>query len=254
MNLIRCEFPSDTLHTYVHVTVLLPKKMKTPLEEPKQKDTYPVLYLLHGAMDHGDNWLYHTNLAELVDEKEIAVVLPSVGNSFYLDDPNGLRYFTFLTEELPDYLGHVFPLSGKPEETFLGGLSMGGYGSLYAALRKPEKYGKIFSLSGALEIQLASGFVAHCEGALPEVLRSRKMLPGGEYDLFALLERVRPEAMPPVLLACGTDDFFIRSNRKLSRELERRGMRVQLHTAPGGHNWDFWRVWLRHAFDFLVQS
>lgn len=254
MNLIRCEFPSDTLHTYVHVTVLLPKKMKTPLEEPKQKDTYPVLYLLHGALDHGDSWIYHTELADLVDEKEIAVILPSVGNSFYLDEPEGMSFFSYLTEELPDYLGRIFPLSKKREESFVGGLSMGGYGSLYAALRKPEKYGKAFSLSGAVDISRAASFVSVCGAGLPEPLRDRKTLPGGEYDLFALLERVRPEAMPPVLLACGTDDFFIRSNRKLSRELERRGIRVQLHTAPGGHNWDFWRVWLRHAFDFLVQS
>ena len=38
MNFIQCEFPSDTLHTYVQLTVLLPKTMATPLMQPRQKD------------------------------------------------------------------------------------------------------------------------------------------------------------------------------------------------------------------------
>lgn len=253
MNLIRCEFPSDCLHTYVHVTVLLPKRMKTPLDDPKPKDTYPVLYLLHGAMDYGDNWIYRTNLAELVDEKEIAVVLPSVGNSFYLDEPDGLQYFTFLTEELPDYLGSILPLSRKREDTFLGGLSMGGYGSLHAALRRPERYGKVFSLSGAMDIRRSSCFVSQCGASLPGQLRDRNALPGGEYDLFALLEKTDPAVMPPVFLACGNEDFFMWDNLVLAETMEKHGMRVTFHAAAGDHSWAFWRTWLNCAFDFLVQ-
>lgn len=252
MNLIRCEFPSDSLHTYVHVTVLLPKKIKTPLETPMQKDTYPVLYLLHGALDYGDSWIYRTELADLVDEKEIAVVLPSVGNSFYLEEPEGMGYFTYLTEELPEYLGHTFPLSKNREETFIGGLSMGGYGSLYAAMRKPEKYGKVFSLSGAVDIRRAACFVSQCGASLPGQLRDRKNLPGGEYDLFALLEKTDPAVMPPVFLACGKDEFFMRDNLLLAEAMEKRGMRVTFHTAAGEHSWAFWRKWLNCAFDFLV--
>lgn len=253
MNLIRCEFPSDTLHTCVHVTVLLPKKRKTPLETPVFRDSYPVLYLLHGAMDGGDSWLYHTDLAQLVDEKELAVVLPWGQNSFYLDDPEGMAYFTFLTEELPEYLGRIFPLSKKREETFLGGLSMGGYGSLYAAFRRPEQYGRVFALSGAVNIRTAACFVSQCGGALPGPLRQWKTLPGGEYDLLALLERVQGAAMPKVLLACGTEDYFLRDNRSLAQAMEGRGMDVTFSAVPGDHSWTFWRTWLKRAFDFLVQ-
>ena len=254
MNLIHCEFPSDALHTQTFVTVLLPKKMKTPLFTPVYPQAYPVLYLLHGAMDCGSSWIYRTDLAEQVDEKGIAVVLPSVGNSFYLDEPEGLPYFTFLTEELPEYLGYLLPLSKKREETFIGGLSMGGYGSLYSALRKPERYGKVFSLSGALDICNASGFVAVCGAALPSQLRQRKNLPGGEYDLYALLERADSKALPPVFLACGTEDFFLRDSRRMAHLMQQRGMDVRFHAAPGEHDWSFWRSWLNQAFDFLVQS
>lgn len=254
MNIMRCEFPSDTLHTYVRVTVLLPKKMKTPMETPKLLETYPVLYLLHGALDYGESWLYHTELADLVDEKEIAVVLPSVGNSFYLDESQGTGYFTFITEELPQYLSHLLPLSRKREETFLGGLSMGGYGALYGALRKPEKYGKVFSLSGAVDIRRTACFVDQCGASLPAALQDRRTLPGGEYDLMALLSRVEGSAMPELFLACGTEDFFIRDNQALASAMEQKGLAVQFYSASGEHSWIFWREWLRHAFDFLAEK
>lgn len=251
MNLIRCEFPSDTLHTDVRVTVLLPKKRG---QAPDTENTYPVLYLLHGLMDSGESWLSHTGLAELVDEKGMAVVLPSMGNSFYLDEPEGTRYFTFLTQELPGYLGQIFPLSVKREETYIGGVSMGGYGSLYAALRKPEKFGRVFSLSGAVDIPRAASFSRVCGARLPEPLRDRKSLSGGEYDLFTLLRRVEPGNIPPVLLVCGTEDFFFRDNRLLADEMERMGLNIRFVSDFGEHSWTFWRKMLICVFDFLVES
>lgn len=247
MNDIRCDFPSDVLGTYVHVRVLLPKKRKTPLYTPKPRGAYPVLYLLHGAMDYGDNWMYRTDLAGLVDEREVAVVLPFGGNRFWLDTPEGPADCRFLTEELPGYLGQIFPFSKKREETFLGGLSMGGYGSLYAALRSPGQYGKVFSLSGAVDISRACGFLTHCGVQLPRPLQEGRAL--GEYDLFALLNQ--GAALPPVYLACGREDFFLRDNQALAQALEEKNLAVTLQTAPGGHDWEFWAKSLKWAFDFL---
>lgn len=252
MNFIQCEFPSDTLHTYVQLTVLLPKTMATPLMQPRQKDCYPVLYLLHGALESGNNWVYRTDLAQLVDQKEMAVVLPFVGNSFYLDEPEGLPYFTYLTEELPEYLGRTFPLSSSREETFIGGLSMGGYGSLYAALRKPWQYGKAFSLSGAMDIRTTASFVSNCGAPLPSQLRCRRELPGGPYDLFPLVEQGDAAAMPSLFLACGTEDALIRDNRLMVQALENRGIPFTYQEGPGGHDWGFWRPWLTRAVSFLI--
>ena len=78
--------------------------------------------------------------------------MPSVGNSFYLDEPEGMAYFTFLTEELPDYLEHIFPLSKKREETFIGGLSMGGYGAIQNGLKYSDVFGHIIGCSPAMII------------------------------------------------------------------------------------------------------
>lgn len=251
MNLIRCEFPSDILRTYVRVTVLLPKPMHVMPDTGIMRDRFPALYLLHGAFDYGESWLYHTNLAEQVDTKGIEVVLPSVGNSFYLNEPEGPAWFTYLTEELPEYLDRTFPLSRRREDTFLGGLSMGGYGSLYGAVKKPERYGKVFSLSGSFQIRTAADMVSQCGGPLPPQLRDQRELPGGDYDLFSLLDDVDGEGLPRIFLACGTEDFFIRDNCVMAETLERKGAAVSFVKAPGDHSWTFWRKYLDQAFDFL---
>lgn len=252
MNFIHCEFPSDTLHAYVPLTVLLPKPMSSPLEQPRRRDSYPVVYLLHGALESGNNWIYRTDLAELVDQKEIAAVLPSAGNSFYLDEPEGPQYYTYLTEELPEYLGRTFPLSHRREETFIGGLSMGGYGSLYAALRKPRQYSKAFSLSGAMNIRTVASFVSNCGATLPSQLRRRRELQNSPYDLFPMVEQANPQALPAMFLACGTEDALIRDNRRMAQVLENRGVPFTYQEASGTHNWAFWRPWLTRAFDFLA--
>jgi S-formylglutathione hydrolase FrmB len=50
--------------------------------------------------------------------------MASVGRSFYTDQPNGQHYFTYLTEELPQYLKDVFNLAPSRENSFIAGSSM----------------------------------------------------------------------------------------------------------------------------------
>ena len=80
--------------------------------------------------------------------------MPSVGRSFYIDQPNGQHYFTYLTEELPRYLTDVFGLAPRREDTLIAGNSMGGYGAFKAALLHPERYSAAASFSGVLSLAI----------------------------------------------------------------------------------------------------
>lgn len=253
MNLIRLHFPSDALHTYVDVTVCLPKKMKTPLEEPGfgGREVFQTVYMLHGALDCGDSWLTHTDLEDLVDSTRIVAVLPSCGNSFYLDEPQGLAWFTYITEELPEYLQSILPLSDRREDRFIGGLSMGGYGALHAALKKPERYGKVFALSGAVDLRRTAFFVSSCGASLPSHMRCRKELPGSQWDLFPLAKQASPEALPEIFMACGKQDFLFGDNRNLIRAFEDAGISYEWMENDGDHEWSFWKNHLGPAFAFL---
>ena len=99
-----------------------------------------VLYLLHGLSDDASAWQRYSCVETLATAYGLVVVMPSAGRSFYIDQPNGQGYFTYLTEELPHYLADVFGLAPRREDTFIAGNSMGGHGAFKAALLHPELY------------------------------------------------------------------------------------------------------------------
>ena len=147
--LLHCSFKSPILRRNTDINVILP----TPREEGQVLTTgWPVLYLLHGM--HGDynSWVYNSNIIRYAEDHGVAVVMPSALNSFYQDMVHGERFFTYLTEELPQYIQTLFPVSKKREDTFIAGLSMGGYGAYLLALSRPDLYSAAASLSGALDM------------------------------------------------------------------------------------------------------
>jgi len=137
MALIRLDHLPETTKVTQPLTILLPDPggmNGKPVRERK------VLYLLHGLSDDGTAWQRFSSIEIVAREYGLVVVMPSVGRSFYADLPNGQNYFTYLLEELPQYLSDVFDLSPRREDTLIAGLSMGGYGAFKAAFLHPERF------------------------------------------------------------------------------------------------------------------
>src|SRR5512133_427585 len=126
MALIRMEHTPQTIQLNLPLNIILP--------EPGDRGSVPVrqrkvLYLLHGLSEDASAWQRYTNIEDIASAYGLVVVMPSAGRSFYIDQPNGLRYFTYITEELPRYLEGVFNLAPRSEDTMIVGTSMGGYGA-----------------------------------------------------------------------------------------------------------------------------
>ncbi|MBQ4089174.1 MAG: acetylesterase, partial [Clostridia bacterium] len=148
MALIQMDFRSETLKRAVTVNVILPmEKFKAP---------YPTLYLLHGLTDNCNGWLSYTRIRLWAEESGLAVVMPSGENSFYMDilvkDGCLGDFGEYVGSELIQVTREAFPLSYKREDTFIAGLSMGGFGACRNALKYCETFGKAAILSGALHI------------------------------------------------------------------------------------------------------
>jgi putative tributyrin esterase len=112
MALIRIDHTPETVQVNLplHIIVPDPGKMLTmPVRYRK------VLYLLHGLSEDASAWQRFSSIETMAAAYGLVVVMPSVGRSFYTDQPNGQRYFTYLIEELPDYLETClgWPRSGK---------------------------------------------------------------------------------------------------------------------------------------------
>ena len=83
-----------------------------------------------------------------------------------------------------------FRVSTRPEDTFVAGLSMGGYGALRWALKQPKRLGAAVSLSGAVNVAgLRTGRVRAEDPRLFDRVFGSEEVAGSAHDLFALLDR-----------------------------------------------------------------
>ena len=247
MALLRCDFFSEVLEVGTSMTVLLPQAGETQVgvDLAAPGGPPPVLYLLHGLSDDATGWQRFTSIDRYAAEAGIAVVMPQVGRSFYADEPDGHRYWTFLSEELPGIVGSFFAVSHRREDTFVAGLSMGGYGALKWALHQPERFAAAASLSGALDVAALYGerveLFDRVFGGPPR--------PGD--DLFALLAAADAAALPRLYVGCGTEDHLYDGSVRLAREATRAGCEIRTDFRPGEHEWGVWDAMIRDVLDWL---
>ena len=252
MALLHVDFKSDALHEAVQMNVLLPDKSQYPAAaEPKK---YPVLYLLHGLSDDHTIWERRTRIESYVAGKDLIVVMPNSNRAWYTNTASGLKYFDLMAYELPRICKAYFPVAEGRENTFVAGLSMGGYGAFKLALTLPEQYAAAASLSGALDIAGIAKRRANA-GLTDEfqaVFGRARTYKGTEHDVYALAEKVIASEgpKPKLFMACGTEDGLLRDSR-LFRRRYGKDFDLTYMEGPGIHNWDFWDTYIRKVLAWL---
>lgn len=256
MALIQVNFVSRMLLRTVPIQVILPVDKIGPdapaAGEPKP---FKTLYLLHGIIGNYTDWVTGTRIQRWAEERNLAVVMPSGDNAFYVDnEASGNYYGRFIGEELVDITRRMFPLSRKREDTFIGGLSMGGYGAIRNGLKYHDTFGRIIGLSSALHIMeprdpappMFAAIEQTCFGDLSEAAKTDK-------NPRVLIERLRAEgaALPEIYMACGTEDSLLECNRLYRDLFEESGFEVDYYEGPGAHEWDFWDQQIHRALDWL---
>lgn len=249
---LRTDLYSESLAMGTNLVVLMPQAASgigMRGEIAGGGDGVPVLYLLHGLSDDCTVWERRTAIERYATEHGIAVVMPEVRRSFYVDEAVGERYWTWISEELPSILARTFRISTAREDTFVAGLSMGGFGAFKLALNHPGRFAAAASLSGALipqELPLDEAF-----GSLGQRVWAGRDLTGTEDDLLGLLGRHPAAELPALFLDCGTEDELITSNERFAEAAESRGVDVRARFRPGAHTWDFWDRGIQDVLDWL---
>jgi S-formylglutathione hydrolase FrmB len=205
----------------------------------------PVLYLLHGLTDDHTGWSRHTSVERYADDAGIAVVMPSAYHSFYTDEVHGHAYWTFVGEELPSLVASLLRLSQRPEDTFVAGLSMGGYGALKLALSHPERYAAAASLSGTLDIH----YLADREDRAAIWHRAFDGGIAEENDLFELLAKA--PSVPPLYVGCGTADGLLDANERFIAAAGAAGVEVTSDIRAGDHEWSLWDTQIADVIAWL---
>jgi putative tributyrin esterase len=249
MALVRCDFFSEVLEVGTSATVLLPQagEEQIGVAGASVAGDFPVLYLLHGLSDDSTAWLRYTSIERYAAPLGLAVVMPDVQRSFYADEAHGAAYWTFLSEELPEVVGSFFRVSDRREDTFVAGLSMGGYGALKWALHQPDRFAAAASLSGALDVRALS----QEEWRQPLFGRVFDGRITAHDDLFALLSEADIGSLPSLWVGCGTEDHLIDGNVRFVDAARAAGIDVHVDMRRGEHEWGLWDVAIRDVLAWL---
>jgi S-formylglutathione hydrolase FrmB len=243
------------LRAHTGLNVLIPGKVD---ERPCR-----VCYLLHGLHGNQDTWLDNTMLPVFSKDHNTVFVMPEAGRSFYRDMRYGARYFSYISEELPDICRRTFNISADRRDTAVIGCSMGGYGSLLAALSRPDRFGFCgamstpFLFAGELLGFIRSRSVEWIRQQDPEKVALWEDLKcifgeglesGPGDDPSEMIKRTAENPEKPVIYcACGEGDEFYEENLRFSGEAKNRGFDLTWEGWPGVHDWVFFNEALIRA-------
>jgi len=256
MALIHCDFFSHTLQLCTSMYVILPQPAPAPGQpaRPAANGRYPTLFLLHGLSDDHTIWLRRTSIERYVEGLGLAVVMPAVGRSFYTDMAHGYRYWTFISQELPELARSFFPLSAAREDNFVAGLSMGGYGAFKLALSYPDRYAAAASLSGALDMAAAADAEDEAwQAELRLIFGDPRQIANSPNDLFYLARQAvaSATALPRLYQWCGTEDFLYPHNVHFRDYARGLGLDLTYEEGPGDHQWEYWDRQIRRVLAWL---
>ena len=209
-------------------STVLGRTMKYSVYLPKGYDKskeYPVLYMLHGANGSNNDWLnggkINANASTAASDgtaPEMIVICPDCGgDNFYCDNYKGndIKYMTyFFTEFLPT-VENLYAVKKDRASRAIGGLSMGGFGSLYYGLLHPEMFSYVYACSPATYID-------------------------GAPNLYDLLNKADVSKLPGITIEIGTEDFLYESAGSFKQALDAKKVPNEYITRAGTHDWPFW--------------
>lgn len=226
----------------------------TPQEIFDVEETCKVVYLLHGLSDDCGDWYANAQLTLLSNAYNLIFILPEVQRSFYTNMYYGLNYFTYIVDELPKICQKLFNISSKREDTYVMGLSMGGYGALKCALSRPEQYAGCGAFSAACSL---ADCVDVCN---PEQYREFQAVFGPNLELLEenevmnIAKECQHSAVKPeIFMTCGTEDFIHNQSVKFRDFMKDIDIPYIYQEWPGVHEWYFWNKSLHLACDHFFK-
>jgi putative tributyrin esterase len=262
MAVIHTNFLSKSLGRQVSFNAIIPTfsiddAFKQNNDVYKQKKKFKTLWLLHGFSGDEHDYINYTNVALYAQKYQIVVIMPPACNQGYSDDPDGAKHFSFVAKEMIEAARFLFPLSDAREDNFIGGLSMGALGAMKISLAYPEYFSKVLLMSGcAMEITgkgysvnwFGSSSDAYSGYVMGNEMRYKQTIEDAYYMMRKNSEANKP--LPTYFLTVGSQDYLLERCRYAKEKFESYQYPLKYEEIEGyGHNWDFWELKLKEAFE-----
>ena len=208
---------------------ILGTQMKYSVYLPEGYDgqtTLPVLYMLHGYGDDQNSWLDKGDLAALTSNAitngevgKMVVVTPDAKQTFYCNGyQDEMAYEDYFFQELLPTIEAMFNVGKDKSKRAVGGLSMGGYGTLYYAVKHPEMFCCAYAMSPATYISETTP------------------------NLFELYPAANAAELPELTIEVGTEDATVYESCAAFNAWVLSGIpSIQYIERAGVHDWAFWK-------------
>ncbi|MBO5875760.1 MAG: endo-1,4-beta-xylanase Z [Alistipes sp.] len=227
-------------------------------------ESYPVLYLLHGATDTFMAWPERGDMQRIADEtlaeggvRKMIIVMPdasgvgerNAGEKMGYFNVKGWAYEDFFFGEFLPHIDQTYRTIASKEGRAISGLSMGGGGATVYAQHHPELFQASYSTSGLLDLYDRLVQKPRPYYGITWLWSVEQTSP------VDFLRRATPEQIASLrtvrwMLDCGDDDRLVKTNVDYFIEMKRVDVPVEFRIRDGKHNWAFWQESLPQILRF----
>jgi enterochelin esterase-like enzyme len=235
-----------------------------PPDYETSERSYPVLYLLHGGGDDQSGWIQFGEVLHIADKAiqngtatAMIIVMPdaNTGQRGYTNDVSGnWRYEDFFFEEFMPFIEGKYRIRTEKRYRAVAGLSMGGGGTFYYALHRPDLF------SAACPLSASTGPLTREEvkntmqrRGMPDAPKDKMDEWFEKYSVTEMVKNMPEEELKAVrwYIDCGDDDFLFEGNALVHITLKKRNIPHEYRVRDGVHNWTYWRESLPEVLRFV---
>ncbi|MCD7936558.1 MAG: esterase family protein [Tannerellaceae bacterium] len=230
---------------------------------------YPVLYLLHGAGDDHTGWVQFGQVQHIADNViaegkagPMIIVMPdaNTGVRGYFNAIDGkFNYEEFFFNELIPHIEKNYRVRSERRYRAIAGLSMGGGGTIFYALHRPELFAAAAPLSAATGNWDRELFRNNIRERQPDVTEAQLENYFVRHSIPSILENASEDELKQIkqirwYISCGDDDFLYEGNSRLHILFRKNGIPHEYRVKDGGHTWSYWRMELPLVMEFVSLS
>lgn len=228
--------------------------------------SYPVLYLLHGSGDDQTGWVQFGEIGHIADKAimygsatAMIVVMPdaNTGQRGYTNAPGNWNYEDFFFEEFMPYVEKEFRIRKEKRYRAVAGLSMGGGGTFYYALHRPDLFSSACPLSastGPLSREDVKNQMQR--RGMPNATEADMDKWFAQYSVLELIKNIPDDQKKAVrwFIDCGDDDFLYEGNSLVHIAMRKNKIPHEFRVRNGGHTWTYWRESLPEVLSFISDA
>jgi enterochelin esterase-like enzyme len=231
--------------------------------------SYPVLYLLHGSGDDHTGWVQFGQVQHIADKTiaegkcaRMIVVMPdaNTGRRGYFNDISGdFNYEDFFFNELIPHIEKTYRVRTERRYRAVSGLSMGGGGTIFYTLHRPDLFGAAAPLSASTGSWELEQFKNRQKNTASNITDAQLEAFFKRHNIDELIKNASKETLDRIkqvrwYISCGDDDFLYEGNSLMHITFRKNEIPHEFRIKDGAHTWSYWRMELPFVMEFVSRS